>query len=125
MKQLYRRTLEHVHMPQERYNALRETLISRCASNRSEVRSMNHSRTLRRPAVLAIALLALLALTATAFAAGTYVTYRLNSSADIPAGDSIDLLEMAPDAALPYEGFIEEGGDVTVTFGPGDWAQTN
>ena len=125
MKQLYWRTFEHVRMSEARSQALRSTLASRCALNRLEENNMRMPKKMRCPVSFAIALLVILALTTTAFAAGGYVVYRIhNGTEGIPADGNVQQIDFEPDAILPYEGFTENNGEVTFSFAPEDWAQT-
>ena len=125
MKQLYLRTFEHVRMSEAHSQALRSELASRCAMKKLEEKNMNDSKKLRRPGLLAVALLVLLALTTTAFAAGGYVVYHIHNGAEsVIANGNVQQIDFQPDAILPYEGFTEDNGEVTFSFAPEDWAQT-
>lgn len=125
MKQLYQRTFEHINMPEEHSQALRSALASRCSNNDQEVDTMNSQKAIRRPAVLLIALLVVLALTTTAFAAGSYVVYHITSSSVDPAEGNVfdEWTDFEADVVLPYENYTEEDGEVIIDLKPGDWNQ--
>lgn len=73
MNRLYRKTFDQVRMPAEKALSMRAELASRCSDNEKED-IMNKKHLLRRPVVLAAAVLLICALSVTALAYGGQIT---------------------------------------------------
>lgn len=70
MKSLYQKTFDKVRLPEDRAGVLRAGLASRCSQKETEAEKMNKQKFIRRPFVLAAAILLICALSVTAFAYG-------------------------------------------------------
>lgn len=118
MNQRYQRTMDQIAMPEERARSLRSNLAARCSHQESEVCSMKLCPHVKRPSALLVAFVLILALSITAYAAGSYVVYRVtNGEMDLPEDGVLhDLINAEPDEVVPYENWTESDGEVTVTF---------
>ena len=70
MNRLYQKTFDQVHMTEEHYRSLRETLASQCSQSEMEVNNMKKHTFLRRPTAVVAAILLIGVLSVTAFAYG-------------------------------------------------------
>lgn len=121
MKNLYQKTFDQIHMPEEQMRSLRERLTACCSEQEKEI-IMTNNKFFRRPAGALVAALLVAALSITAFAACKNVVYQIRTGEIELPEDSIiyDWIDVEPDAILPYENFTEIDGNVTVTFDADD-----
>lgn len=70
MDNLYQKTFDQLHMPDQRRQSLRAELASRCSHDEMEAIPMKTNRKIRRPIVALVAVFLISALSVTAFAYG-------------------------------------------------------
>lgn len=116
MNQLYKRTLDHVTMPQERVKSIRASLASRCSNNEMEVIPMKKNY-VRRSASLLIAaiLLAIMSVSALAYGIYYYVTYEINENSEMP-DNAVNLTDQNADFEIESYDYHEEDGMIIVDF---------
>ena len=121
MNRLYQKTFDHVRMPEDRAQALRGALASRCPDTQTEVIAMNKKTCLRRPALLFAAVLLIAALSLSALACGGYVVYQVVTGKDAQMPENGTTYELTePVEVMPYE-YTEQDGQIYVSFDAGDW----
>lgn len=117
MNQLYKKTFDHITMPEDRAQSLSTELIAHYAMNEMEVTHMNRT-IVRRSHTLLVAVILLLAMSASALACGIYyaVTYEVNEDAVI-SDDAINLADIDADIEFSDYTYHEEDGMVIVEMG--------
>lgn len=117
MNQLYKKTFDHITMPEDRAQSLCTELIAHYAMNEKEVTPMNRTIA-RRSHTLLVAVILLLAMSASALACGIYyaVTYEVNEDAVI-SDDAVNLTDLDADFEYGDYTYHEEDGMVIVEMG--------
>ena len=116
MNQLYRRTFNHVTMPEDHAQSLRAELASHCSNNEMEVIPMK-KHLVRRSTSFLVAAILIAAMSVSALACGIYysVTYEINENVEIPE-DAVDLTDQNADFELESYDYHEEDGMIIVDF---------
>lgn len=114
MNQLYKKTFDHIKLPEQRAQSLCTELISYCSMNEQEVTHMNRT-IIRRSHTLLVAVILLVAMSASALACGIYyaVTYEVNEGAVMPE-DAVDLSDQEADFEYDDYTYREEESMIIV-----------
>lgn len=117
MNQIYQKTFDHVIMPEDHAQALREELASHCSHYEKEVIPMK-KHFVRRSTSFLVAVILIASLSVSALACGIYyyVTYEINEGVEIPE-DATDLTGQDANFEMDNYEYCEEDGMIIVNFG--------
>lgn len=116
MNQLFKRTFDHVTMPEDHARSLRAALASHCSDNEMEVIPMKKNF-VRRSTSFLVAVILIAAMSVSALACGIYyVTYEVEEGVEIPE-DAFDLTDQDADFEIGSYDYQEEDDMIIVEFG--------
>lgn len=117
MNQLYKRTFDHVTMPEESAKSIRASLASRCSNNETEVNPMKNNIVRKSTSFLVAAILiATMSISALACGIYYYVTYEVKEGVEL-SEDAVNLTDQDADFEMDSYDYREEDGMIIVEFG--------